>query len=56
MQEIDTASISGLGRFPGESNPLQYSCLRNPIQREDWCTTVYGVTKESDTLAAKQHI
>ena len=50
------ASISGLGRFPGERSgkPLQYSCLRNPMDREDWWTTVYGVTKESDTLATKQ--
>ena len=30
--------ISGLGRFPGEGNgnPLQYSCLKNPMGRGDW--------------------
>ena len=31
------------------SNPLQYSCLGNPIDREAWRATVPGVTKESDT-------
>ena len=34
----DTGSISGLGRFPGEENdnPLQYSCLGNPVNRVAW--------------------
>ena len=34
----DPGSIPGLGRFPGESNsyPLQYSCLKNPMDREAW--------------------
>ena len=43
--------IPGLGRFPGEGNgnPLQYSCLENPMDREAWWATVHGVTKESDT-------
>ena len=52
----DMASISGLGSSPGEGsgNPLQYSCLGNPMDREDWWATVYGVTEESDTLATKQ--
>ena len=46
----DTGSISGLGRSPGErnGNPLQYSCLGNPMEREAWRATVHGVTKESD--------
>ena len=32
-------SIPGLGRFPGEGNgnPLQYSCLENPMDRGAWC-------------------
>ena len=32
----DVGSIPGLGRFPGEGNgnPLQYSCLKNPMDRE----------------------
>ena len=38
-------------RFSGEgnSNPLQYSCLRNPMDRGAWLVTVHGVTKESHT-------
>ena len=43
----DTGSIPGLGRSPGErnGNPLQYSCLENPMDRGDWWTAVHGVTK-----------
>ena len=39
-------SISGLGRSPGggNGNPLQYSCLKNPMDREAWWATVHGVT------------
>ena len=44
-------SIPGSGRAPGKGNgkPLEYSCLRNPMDRGTWQATVYGVTKESDT-------
>ena len=47
----DTGSISGLGRSPGggNGNPLQYSCLENPIDREAWLAVVHGVTKKLDT-------
>ena len=40
----------GSGRSPGEGNgnPLQYSCLGNPMDRRVWWATVRGVTKESD--------
>ena len=43
--------IPGLERSPREENgnPLQYSCLGNPMDRGAWRATVYGVTKESDT-------
>ena len=46
----DAGSIPGSGRSPGEGNgnPLQYSCLRNPMDRGTWQATVHGVTKESD--------
>ena len=39
-------SIPGLGRSPGEGNgnPLQYSCLENPIDGGAWWATVHGVT------------
>ena len=45
----DMGSIPGLGRPPeeGNGNPLQYSCLRNPTDREAWQATVRGVVKES---------
>jgi len=40
-------SIPGLGRSPeeGNGNPLQYSCLGNPMDRGGWQATVHGVTK-----------
>ena len=43
----DLGSIPGLGRPPGEGNgnPLQYSCLENPMDRGGWWATVHGVTK-----------
>ena len=42
--------ILGSGRFPGEKNdnPLQYSCLENPMDRGAWWATVHAVT-ESQT-------
>ena len=43
----DTGSISGLGRSPGggNGNPLQNSCLENPLDRGAWQAPVYGVAK-----------
>ena len=48
----DAGSIFGLGRSHGEENgnPLQCSCLENPIHRGAWQARVYGVTKEYDTM------
>ena len=39
--------IAGWGRSPGgvHCNPLQYSCLRNPMDRGAWPATVHGATK-----------
>ena len=47
----EVGSISDLGRprGGGNSNPLQYSCLENPMGRGAWWTAVHGVTKELDT-------
>ena len=44
----DVDLIPRLGKSPGEgnSNPLQYSCLGNPMDRGGWQATVHGVTKE----------
>ena len=41
------SSIPKWGRSPGEANgnPLQYSCLENPMDRGAWRATVHGVTK-----------
>ena len=43
----DTGLIPGLGRSSGEryGNPLQYSCLKNPVDRGAWGTTVHRVTQ-----------
>ena len=43
----DVGSIPGSGRSSGggHSNPLQYSCLENPMDRRLWQATVHGVTK-----------
>ena len=48
----DAGSILGWERSPGKGNgnPLQYSCLGNPMFRRAWRVTVYGVTKESDII------
>ena len=43
----DTGSSPELGRSPGEGNgnPLQYSCLKNSMDRGVWWATVHEVTK-----------
>ena len=43
----DAGLIPGSGRFCGEGNgnPLQYSCLDNPMDRGSWWATVHGVAK-----------
>ena len=43
----DLGSSPGLGRSPGEGNdnPLQFSCLENPMDRGAWQATVHRVTK-----------
>ena len=51
--EGDPGSIPGLGRSPGEGNgnPLQYSCLENPMDRGAWLATVHGVAKSRTRLS-----
>ena len=43
----DPGSIPGSGRSPGKGNgnPLQYSCLENPMDRGAWGSKVHGVSK-----------
>ena len=49
----DVGSIPGSGRSPGggQGNPLQYSCLENPMDRGAWWATVHGVTKSRIRLS-----
>ena len=49
----DPGSIPGLGKSPGEGhgNPLQYSCLENPMDRGTWKATVHGVAKSQTQLS-----
>ena len=44
----DAGSIPGSRRSPGarNGNPLQYSCLENPMDRRSWPATVHRVTKQ----------
>ena len=53
----DTGSIPGSGRSPGEENgnPLQYSCLENPMERGVWQATVLGVAKSWTQLSDHTH-
>ena len=48
----DAGLISGLGRSPGggHGNPLQYSCLESPMDREAWWATVHQYSKSSTWL------
>ena len=47
----DAGSIPGSGRFPGEGNPLQYSCLKNPMDRGAWWAIVQGVAESQTWLS-----
>ena len=49
----DLGLIPGSGRSPGEGNvnPLQYSCLENPMDRGAWWATIHGVAKSRARLS-----
>ena len=53
----DSCSIPGSGRSPAVGNgiPLQYLCLENPMDREAWQATVYGVVKSQTQLSEHTH-
>ena len=50
----DPGLIPGSGRFPGggNGNPLQYSCLENPVDGGAWRATVHGVAESWAQLSA----
>ena len=52
-KERDPGSIPGSGRSPGEGsgNPLQYSCMENPMDGGAWWVTVHGVAKSRTRLS-----
>ena len=54
----DSSSSPGLGRSPRarNCNPLQYSCLENPMDRGAWRTTVHGVAKSQTRLSTHTHL
>ena len=54
----DMDSIPGLGRSPGEGNgnPLQNSCLENPMDRGAWWVRVLGVTQADTTEQAQAQV
>ena len=49
----DSSSLPGLGRSPGEEsgNPLQYSCLENPMDRGAWRSAIHGVAQSQTRVA-----
>ena len=54
----DAGSIPGSERFPGggNGNPLQYSCLENPMDRGAWQATVHGVAKSRTRLSMHAYL
>ena len=53
----DVGSIPGSGRSPGRGhgNPLQYFCLKNPMDRGAWWATVHGIAKSWTRLSTHTH-
>ena len=47
-RDVDSIPLSGKSPGAGHGNPLEYSCLGNPMDRGVWWATVHGVT-ELDT-------
>ena len=55
---VTVGLIPGSGRSPGggNGNPLQYSCLENPMDRGAWWATVHGVTQSQTQLSTYKHM
>ena len=54
--DVGLVPESGISPGGGNENPLQYSCLGNPMDREAWWTIVHGVKKSGTRLSAHTHI
>ena len=50
IRNLGSIPVSGRSLGGGHGNPLQYSCLENPIDRGAWRTTVHGVAKSQTLL------
>ena len=48
-EDANLIPVSGRSLGEGNGNPLQYSCLENPMDRRAWWAIVHGVAKELDT-------
>ena len=53
----DVGSVPGSERAPaaGNGNPLQYSCLEDPMDRGTWWAIVHGVRKSQTKLSTEHH-
>ena len=51
----DLRDLPGSGSYPGggHGNPLQYSCLENPVDIGDWQAMVHGITRVGHDLLSK---
>ena len=57
LDKGDVGLILELGRSPGDGNgnPLQYSCLENPVNKGAWQATVHRLQRVGHSLATKTH-
>ena len=51
--DLDLIPKSGISPGKGNGNPLQYSCLKNPMDKGAWRATVHGITRVGNNLATK---
>ena len=51
--DLCSIPVSGISSGEGNGNPLQYSCLENPMDRGAWQATVYGVARVGNDLVTK---